>query len=68
MSDLENALKGKSVAILVANGFEESHMTSLHKSLVLTGADVKIVSPAWERLGTLLPGKCASGYIHVPSL
>ena len=45
MSDLENALSGKSVAILVANGFEESHMTSLHKSLVMTGADVKIVSP-----------------------
>lgn len=45
MSGLENALNGKSVAILVANGFEESHMTSLHKSLVLTGADVKIVSP-----------------------
>jgi protease I len=45
MSDLENALNGKSVAILVANGFEESHMTSLHKALVLTGADVKIVSP-----------------------
>ncbi|MAZ02226.1 MAG: peptidase C56 [Sneathiella sp.] len=45
MNDLENALNGKSVAILVANGFEESHMTSLHKSLVLTGADVKIVSP-----------------------
>ncbi|MEX1034397.1 MAG: DJ-1/PfpI family protein [Sneathiella sp.] len=45
MSDLENALKGKSVAILVANGFEESHMTNLHKSLVLTGANVKIVSP-----------------------
>ncbi|MZR30608.1 DJ-1/PfpI family protein [Sneathiella litorea] len=45
MSDLENALNGKSVAILVANGFEESHMTSLHKALVLTGANVKIVSP-----------------------
>ncbi|TNE35363.1 MAG: peptidase C56 [Alphaproteobacteria bacterium] len=45
MSDLENALNGKKVAILVANGFEESHMTTLHKQLVLTGADVKIVSP-----------------------
>ena len=45
MSDLENALNGKSVAILVANGFEESHMTSLHKALVMTGANVKIVSP-----------------------
>ncbi|WP_373086809.1 DJ-1/PfpI family protein [Sneathiella sp.] len=45
MSDLENALSGKKIAILVANGFEESHMTSLHKSLVLTGAEIKIVSP-----------------------
>ncbi|MCF8468299.1 MAG: DJ-1/PfpI family protein [Sneathiella sp.] len=45
MSGLENALNGKTVAILVANGFEESHMTNLHKSLVLTGAEVKIVSP-----------------------
>jgi putative intracellular protease/amidase len=45
MSDLENALIGKTIAILVANGFEESHMTSLHKSLVQTGAEVKIVSP-----------------------
>ncbi|MCR9212411.1 MAG: DJ-1/PfpI family protein [Proteobacteria bacterium] len=45
MSELENALNGKKVAILVANGFEESHMTSLHKKLVTTGAEVKIVSP-----------------------
>ncbi len=42
---LENTLSGKKVAILVANGFEESHMTDLHKTLVETGADVKIVSP-----------------------
>ncbi|MEH6477665.1 MAG: DJ-1/PfpI family protein [Sneathiella sp.] len=42
---LENTLVGKKVAILVANGFEESHMTDLHKSLVETGAEVKIVSP-----------------------
>ena len=42
---LENALTGKKVAILVANGFEESHMTGLHKSLVDTGAEIKIVSP-----------------------
>lgn len=45
MSELENALKGKIIAILVANGFEESHMTSLHKGLIATGAEVKIVSP-----------------------
>tara|TARA_R100000005_G_scaffold96723_2_gene86745 strand:+ start:5558 stop:6127 length:570 start_codon:yes stop_codon:yes gene_type:complete len=45
MNDMENVLNGKTVAILVANGFEESHMTSLHKALVTTGADVKIVSP-----------------------
>ncbi|WP_169545292.1 DJ-1/PfpI family protein [Sneathiella aquimaris] len=41
----ENALIGKKVAILVANGFEESHMTGLHKNLVDTGAEIKIVSP-----------------------
>ncbi len=42
---LENTLNGKKVAILVANGFEESHMTDLHKTLVEAGAEVKIVSP-----------------------
>jgi deglycase len=42
---LENTLTGKKIAILVANGFEESHMTDLHKTLVETGAIVKIVSP-----------------------
>ena len=42
---LENSLTGKKIAILVANGFEESHMTGLHKRLVETGAVVKIVSP-----------------------
>jgi protease I len=42
---LENSLAGKKVAILVANGFEQSHMTVLHKSLVDTGAEVRIVSP-----------------------
>ncbi len=42
---LENTLTGKKIAILVANGFEQSHMTDLHKSLVDTGAEVKIVSP-----------------------
>lgn len=42
---LENSLTGKKIAILVANGFEESHMTGLHKKLVETGAQIKIVSP-----------------------
>ncbi|MBL4740029.1 MAG: DJ-1/PfpI family protein [Sneathiella sp.] len=42
---LENTLNGKKIAILVANGFEESNMTGLHKPLVETGAEVKIVSP-----------------------
>lgn len=45
MKDMDNVLNGKTVAILVANGFEESHMTNLHKALVSIGADVKIVSP-----------------------
>lgn len=42
---LENSLTGKKIAILVANGFEEGHMTDLHKKLVETGAQIKIVSP-----------------------
>ncbi|MBO6826181.1 MAG: DJ-1/PfpI family protein [Sneathiella sp.] len=42
---LENTLNGKKIAILVANGFEQSHMTELHKTLIDTGAEVKIVSP-----------------------
>ena len=42
---LENTLTGKKIAIFVANGFEQSHMTELHKTLIDTGAEVKIVSP-----------------------
>lgn len=45
MEQLKNTLIGKKIAILVANGFEQDHMTGIHKSLVDTGADIKIVSP-----------------------
>ncbi len=45
MEQLKNTLNGKKIAILVANGFEEDHMTGIHKSLVDTGAEIKITSP-----------------------
>ncbi|MGK7390461.1 MAG: type 1 glutamine amidotransferase domain-containing protein [Candidatus Cyclobacteriaceae bacterium M2_1C_046] len=52
MSDL---LKGKKVAVLVANGFEEVELTDPVKALRREGADVYIVSPekakvkAWDK-------------------
>ncbi len=45
MEQLKNTLNGKIIAILVANGFEQDQMTGIHKSLVDTGAEIKIVSP-----------------------
>lgn len=45
MEQLKNTLNGKKIAILVANGFEQDHMTGIHKSLIGTGADIQIVSP-----------------------
>jgi len=41
---MEN-LAGKKIAVLVANGFEETHMTDCQKALIAAGAQVKLVSP-----------------------
>lgn len=41
---MEN-LAGKKIAVLVANGFEETHMTDCQKALIAVGAQVKLVSP-----------------------
>lgn len=37
-------LAGKKIAILVANGFEETHMTDSQKALLAAGAQVKLIS------------------------
>ena len=38
-------LSGKSIAIMVASGFNEEHMTDIQKALVAAGAQTTIVSP-----------------------
>ncbi len=43
--DREKPLAGKTVAMLVANGFAEAEMTETQKALVAAGATPKIVSP-----------------------
>lgn len=45
MDNENKRLSGKSVAILVANGFEEAEMTGTQKALVAEGATARIVSP-----------------------
>jgi protease I len=42
---MANELKGRHIAILVADGFEQIEMTEPKKALEQAGADVKIVSP-----------------------
>jgi protease I len=44
------SLKGKRVAILTENGFEESELTSPKKALQEAGAEVHIVSPQSEKV------------------
>lgn len=41
----DQPLAGKTVAILVASGFEEVHMTEPQRALLAAGAAVKLVSP-----------------------
>ena len=41
----DHPLNGRSVAILVANGFEEIEMTEPQRALLSAGATVKLVSP-----------------------
>ena len=43
---MANELRGKRVAILVADGFEQMEMTEPRKALEEAGADARIVSPA----------------------
>jgi len=45
-----NNLKGKKVAILVADGFEQVELTEPRKALQDAGADTKVVSPAEGRV------------------
>ena len=42
---MEKPLAGKTVAILVANGFEETEMTEPQRALLAAGATVKVISP-----------------------
>ncbi|WP_366656847.1 DJ-1/PfpI family protein [Fodinicurvata sp. EGI_FJ10296] len=42
---MEKPLAGKTVALLVANGFEELEMTEPQRALLAAGAAIKIVSP-----------------------
>lgn len=41
---MDHQLAGKSVAILVANGFDEIEMTEAHRALIKAGATVRTVS------------------------
>src|SRR6476469_6465753 len=41
-----NALKGKKIAILVADGFEQVELTGPREALEAAGAEIEIVSPA----------------------
>jgi protease I len=43
--DHDKPLSGKTVAVLVASGFEEAEMTDTQKALVASGARPRIVSP-----------------------
>ncbi len=42
---MEQTLEGKSVAILIANGFEEVAMATMQKALLAASATVKVISP-----------------------
>jgi protease I len=43
---MDNKLKGKKVAILVADGFEQIELTAPREALEASGATIEIVSPA----------------------
>jgi putative intracellular protease/amidase len=45
-----NALKGKKIAILVADGFEQVELTGPKEALEAAGAEIEIVSPAEEEV------------------
>jgi protease I len=43
---MQNELKGKRIAILVADGFEQVEMTEPRKALDNAGAKTELISPA----------------------
>jgi protease I len=45
-----NTLKGKKIAILVADGFEQIELTGPKEALEAAGAEIEIVSPAEEEV------------------
>lgn len=45
-----NTLKGKKIAILVADGFEQVELTGPKEALEAAGAEIEIVSPAEEEV------------------
>ena len=47
---METNLRGKKIAILTENGFEEVELTSPKRALEEAGAEVKIVSPQKEKV------------------
>ena len=47
---MEKVLRGKKVAILVADGFEQVELTEPKKALEAAGATIEIVSPADEQV------------------
>jgi protease I len=46
----EDVLKGKKIAILVADGFEEDELLSPRKALEEAGAETEVVSPAKKKV------------------
>jgi protease I len=42
---MDQPLAGKTIAILVANGFEEIEMTEPQRALLKAGATVRLISP-----------------------
>ena len=47
---MSNTLKGKKIAILVADGFEQVELTGPKEALEAAGAEIEIVSPAEEEV------------------
>jgi protease I len=47
---MENQLKGKRVAILVADGFEQVELTGPKEALEAAGAETEIISPAEKKV------------------
>ena len=64
---MTDKLKGKKIAILVANGFEQSEMTEPKKALEAAGAQTHIVSPENDQVKGWLHSKWGEEFtIDVP--